>query len=118
MNALARGAAAETRAQRHLEGRGLKLLERNWRCPGGELDLVMREGATLVVVEVRERARSDYGGAFESVDARKRARLVRAAGLYLAAHPEHAARPVRFDVVAVDGEGSLEWLQAAFVAEN
>jgi putative endonuclease len=78
MNLLPRGAAAEARAQRHLKGRGLKLLERNWRCPGGELDMVMREGATL------------------------------------AAHPEHASLPVRFDVVALDGEGKLEWLQAAF----
>jgi Holliday junction resolvase-like predicted endonuclease len=56
MKGLPRGAEAETWAQRHLEGRGLKLLARNWRYAGGELDLVMREGATLVVVEVRQRA--------------------------------------------------------------
>jgi len=118
MSTAQRGAAAEAQAQRHLEAQGLKLLARNWRCAGGELDLVMREGATLVMVEVRQRSRSDYGDAFESVHARKRAHLAHAARLFLAAHPEHAGRPVRFDVVAVDGAGGLEWRPAAFEAED
>jgi putative endonuclease len=113
-----RGAAAEDLALRHLQAQGLQLLARNWRCPGGELDLVMREGATLVMVEVRQRAGSAYGGAFESVDARKRARLVRAARLFLAAHPRHADSPVRFDVVALQGDGPPQWLSAAFETED
>ena len=108
------GAAAETQAQRHLERHGLRLVARNWRCPGGELDLVMRERDTLVMVEVRKRARSDYGDAFESVHGRKRGRLIRAAGMFLAAHPEYARSEVRFDVVAVDGKGAVDWLKAAF----
>ncbi|MDR3419164.1 MAG: YraN family protein [Nevskia sp.] len=114
----AAGAAAEARAQQHLERRGLKLVTRNWRCPGGELDLVMRDAATLVMVEVRKRSRSDYGDAFESVHARKRGRIVHAARSFLAAHPEHERSPVRFDVVAVGGGGEVEWLQAAFDTEN
>jgi putative endonuclease len=108
------GAAAETQAQRHLERHGLRLVARNWHCPGGELDLVMRERDTLVMVEVRKRARSDYGDAFESVNGRKRGRLIRAAGLFLAAHPEFNSSPVRFDVVAVDGKDAVDWLKAAF----
>ncbi len=112
-----RGADAETRALRYLEAQGLKLLARNWRCKGGELDLVMRDGDVLAIVEVRSRGRADYGDAFESVDARKRAHLIHAASLFLAAHSEHASREVRFDVVALDGE-RLQWLKAAFDASG
>jgi putative endonuclease len=113
----ARGAEAEDCARRHLERQGLKLVARNWRCPGGELDLVMRERDTLVVVEVRKRSRSDYGDAFESVHGRKRGRLIRAAQMFLAGHPQYARSPVRFDVVAVDGANAVEWLPAAFETE-
>ncbi|GAC1632296.1 MAG: YraN family protein [Nevskia sp.] len=112
---LLRGAEAETRALRHLEARRLRLVARNWRCRGGELDLVMRDGETLVVVEVRSRGRSDYGSAFESIDARKQAKLILATQNFIAMHPEHAAREVRFDAVAIDGE-QLQWLKAAFDA--
>lgn len=91
---------------------------RNWRCPGGELDLVMRRRDTLVLVEVRKRSRRDYGDAFASVHAGKRRRLVHAAKMFLAAHPQYAQDAVRFDVVAVDGAGAVEWLEAAFEAEN
>ena len=108
-----RGADAETRALRHLEREGLKLIARNWRCKGGELDLVMTDGATLAVIEVRSRARSDYGSALESVDGRKQGRLVHATQLFLAAHQAHAQREVRFDVVTLEGS-DLQWLKAAF----
>lgn len=108
-----RGADAEARALRHLESQGLKLVTRNWRCKGGELDLVMRDGEALAIVEVRSRARADFGSALESVDARKRGHLIRAAQLFLASHAEHARREIRFDVVALDGD-RLQWLKAAF----
>ena len=110
------GAEAEDRALRHLQSRGLKLLERNYRCRGGELDLVMREGETLVVVEVRSRSNPGYGSAAESVDSRKQRRILLATQLYLAAHPEHADRALRFDVVAFDGAAKLDWITAAFDA--
>ena len=115
-NKTERGAEAETRALRHLQRQGLKLVTRNWRCPGGELDLVMSVRDTLVMVEVRKRARSDYGDAFASVNARKRGRVIRAAKMFLAAHPQYARHAVRFDVVAVDAEDKVEWLEAAFDA--
>lgn len=110
-----RGANAESRALRHLEARGLELVNRNWRCKGGELDLVMRDGETLAIIEVRSRSRADFGSALESVDARKQGRLIHAAQLFLASHREHANREVRFDVVALDGN-ELQWLKAAFDA--
>ena len=112
---LLRGADAETRALRHLQAQGLKLVARNWHCRGGELDLVMCEAETLVFVEVRSRGRSDYGSAFESITARKQAHLVLAAQKFIAAHPAHAARPMRFDAVAIEGD-ALEWLRDAFDA--
>jgi putative endonuclease len=101
---------------RHLERRGLKLVARNWRCAGGELDLIMRGRDTLVLVEVRKRSRDDYGGAFASVTAGKRRRLILAAKMFLAQHPQYAGDAVRFDVVAVDGTDQVEWLEAAFDA--
>jgi putative endonuclease len=108
------GAAAEALAERHLQRQGLQTLARNWRCRGGELDLVLRDGDTLVIAEVRKRSRSDFGDALDSVDARKRTRLIRAAQLYLAQHPQHADAPVRFDVVALDADDRITWLKAAF----
>lgn len=78
----------------------------------------MRHGAALVLVEVRKRARGDYGDAFASVHGRKRARIVHAARMYLAAHPQEARNEVRFDVVAVDGADKIEWLAAAFTADD
>ncbi len=108
-----KGAAAEQAAADYLAGRGLKLLARNFRCRGGEIDLVMRDGATLVFVEVRARGRSDYGGAAESITAPKRARLVLAARHYLQRHAVDA--PCRFDAILLQG-GRMEWLKGAFEA--
>lgn len=112
-----RGLDAERRAQRELEARGLRFIERNWRCAGGELDLLMLDGAVLAIIEVRARGGAAYGNALESVDARKRGRIVRAARRYLVEHPEHGQREVRFDVVALDGR-DLQWLKAAFDADG
>lgn len=106
-----RGAEAEDWAARYLQAQGLKLLARNWRCRYGEIDLILREGATLVFVEVRARRRSDYGSAAESISAAKRARLKRSAQAYLAQHKHCGA--CRFDAVLVDG-ARLTWLRGAF----
>lgn len=113
-----RGAAAEQRALELLQRRGLKLLARNWRCRGGELDLVMRDGAELVFVEVRARSRADFGGAAASVDHRKRARLVHAARSYLAEHAEHADAVARFDVIAFEADAAPRWLRNAFDSDG
>ncbi|MDE2148269.1 MAG: YraN family protein [Gammaproteobacteria bacterium] len=115
---LARGADAETQALRALCKAGLTLVTRNWRCRHGELDLVMRDREVLVFVEVRARRRSDFGGAAASVDKRKRQRLAAAAGAFLAAHPQHAALPARFDVVAFERDQAPQWLRGAFTVED
>jgi putative endonuclease len=112
---LARGRAAEDKALRYLEARGLVPVARNYRCPHGELDLVMRDGETLVFVEVRRRTRADYGTAAETVTGRKQARLRAAAAHFLLHHRDHSNRPCRFDIVSFSGDGPEPlWLQDAF----
>ena len=117
----ARGDVVEGAALAMLQSRGLQLLARNATSRGGELDLVMRDGATLVFVEVRYRATQRYGGGAASVDAGKRRRLVHAAHAFLAGHPQMANAPCRFDVVDAKGDPdtpSLTWLRAAFDAAD
>jgi putative endonuclease len=112
------GAEAEDCALRMLQARGLRLIARNWRCRMGELDLVMRDGDTVVVAEVRSRGRSDFGSAAESVDGRKQRKLARTARLFLAARPDLGEQPLRFDVVALDGPEKIEWVRNAFEVED
>ncbi len=114
------GAHFEQRALEHLQRAGLKLVERNWRSRFGELDLVMRDGDTLVFVEVRYRHDPRFGGGAASIGAGKRGKLLRAAQGFLQAHPQLAVLPCRFDVVAFDGAVSApacEWRRAAFETE-
>jgi putative endonuclease len=98
----------EQAALAHLQRQGLVLVEANFQCKGGEIDLVMRDADTLVFVEVRQRATTTYGGAAASITPAKIRRLVRAAQFYLMRLP--TAPPCRFDVVAIDA-GQLEWLR-------
>ena len=109
----------EQRARRELERAGLSLLASNYSTRHGELDLVMRDGATVVFVEVRYRKSASHGDAAASVTAGKQARLVLAAQHWLAAHPQHARSTCRFDVVSYDGPADAvrtHWLRGAFEA--
>ncbi len=114
-----RGQPAEDLALAYLRARGLALIARNYRCPGGELDLVMRDASVMVFVEVRHRRRDRHGSAAESIDARKRARLVHAAMRYLQGQRDGARLRARFDVVALSGPlgtCEIEWIRNAFDA--
>lgn len=100
-----------------LQQQSLRLLQRNYRCPLGEIDLVMLDAATLVFIEVRFRADGHHGAAFETVDRRKQRKLLRSAQYFLLYHPLHALRACRFDVLGICGNGagsSYHWLQGAF----
>jgi putative endonuclease len=108
------GRLAEDLAARFLERRGLAVLARNVRCRGGELDLVCRDGKTLVFIEVRLRRNAAYGGAGASITTRKQQRVVLAARHYLAKH-DQSDRACRFDCVLLDGE-KIDWLRDAFAA--
>lgn len=114
MNRRDRGDAAEDLARGHLEARGLHLVERNYHCRHGEIDLVMRDGTDLVFVEVRYRRDRRFGGAAASVDWHKRRKLIAAAQQYLQAKAPKAN--ARFDVVAVEAEGCIDWIKNAFEA--
>ena len=104
------GDAAEDRALEYLRKQGLTLVERNFRCKGGEIDLILQDRDALVFVEVRKRADSRHGGAAASVTARKQARLVLAAQTFLQGYRTPPA--CRFDVVAIDGD-TMNWLKNA-----
>lgn len=92
---------------------GLEILARNVTHAGAEIDLVARDDETIVFVEVRGRRHAHHGHPFETVDARKQARLRRGATGYLVAHGLWERVPVRFDVIAiVDDE--VDWLRDAF----
>jgi putative endonuclease len=94
------GRRGEELAARHLTERGYALVERNWRCREGEIDLVMTHAGTTVLVEVKTRAGLAYGHPLEAVTRAKAARLRVLAGLWCEAHPEGRG-PVRIDVVGV-----------------
>ncbi len=97
-----KGRAGEDRAAEFLQSAGYRIVRRNVRLPGGEIDLVCREGDTIVFVEVKARWSDRYGSALSAVDARKRRTLRRLAADYAQIVAPRAR--FRFDVVAVDGE--------------
>ena len=112
---LQRGKNAEDRARRHLEQQGMRLLESNYRCRLGEIDLIMQDGEALVFIEVRYRKSAAFGSALESVTHQKQRRLLATANHYLQQH--RPAAPCRFDVVGISGPGSvahIEWIKDAF----
>jgi putative endonuclease len=108
-----KGAAAEQLAAEYLQSRGLQITDRNYRSRYGEIDLVARDGATLVFVEVRQRTGGGFGGAADSITADKRAKLLRTARDYLARRGRD--EPCRFDAVLLSGEPArIEWIRNAF----
>ena len=105
--------AGERRAARWYRLRGWRVLAANVWAGGNEVDLIVRRGRELRFVEVKEKLGPTFGSAAEAVTAEKQRRVRRAAGAWLAAHPELGTLDVGFDVVAV-GEGRLERLGDAF----
>jgi putative endonuclease len=108
------GASAEARACKVLERAGCVIVERNYRCKAGELDIVAREGDTLCFVEVRSRADGEHGHAAETVGRKKQRQVERVAQYYLAMR-NPAFVHARFDVVAFAGDDEL-WIRDAFRA--
>ncbi|OON41839.1 YraN family protein [Izhakiella australiensis] len=113
-----RGQQCEQQARRWLEKAGLRFIAANARFRGGELDLIMRDGCTLVFVEVRYRRDDRFGGAAASVTRSKQHRLKQAAACWLAGKGARFRNaPCRFDVVAVTGN-QVQWLRNAFYADE
>ncbi len=109
----------ERRAAKWLEERGLTMVERNFRCKVGEIDLIARDGAMLVFVEVRARSNPRFQSAAGSIDRRKQQRLLRTAQYYLQTHLFAAQLPCRFDVIAFEprqsnADDAVRWIRSAF----
>ena len=114
MNRNTEGTAAERAAATFLQCHGLKLLETNYRCRFGEIDLILMDGDTLVFAEVRLRKSDDFGGAAASITAQKQGKLLKAARHYLASRKKTPR--CRFDAVLLSGmnEHDMQWIKNAF----
>jgi putative endonuclease len=110
------GQRFEDCALHYLQAQGLQLLERNFLCPMGEIDLIMRDAEMLVFIEVKYRKHSSHGLSVEQVGASKRKKLVNSALLYLSQHKHYAAMPCRFDVVGIspgEPQPAINWIRNA-----
>jgi putative endonuclease len=110
------GTAAEERAAEYLRARGLVVLARNLRCRAGELDVVGLDADVLAVVEIRQRSRTDFGGAPGSVTHAKQRKIIRTVRFFLLQRPAWRGLRLRFDVVSIDGAQRIIWLKDAFRA--
>ncbi|ROO29408.1 YraN family protein [Salinisphaera japonica] len=111
------GDAAEARVDAAAKKRGWRLITANYQVRGGELDRVYQGPDSVIVVEVRYRSRADYGTAAASVTHHKQRRVVLATRHLLAERPRLARQPIRFDVVGVDANDEIDWIENAFYAE-
>lgn len=116
------GANAEIFAYQYLTQQGLIPVKRNFRCRLGELDLIMKDGRCLVVVEVRYRGSKSLVSAGLTVDNRKQQKIIRTAAMFLAWNDRFANHPIRFDVIGIDidaqGDQTIEWIKDAFRPTN
>jgi len=118
-NTFARGKQAENTACEYLIENGLKLIEKNYKCRGGEIDLVMQHENSIVFVEVRYRHNNRFGSGAESVIKRKQDKIILTALHYLQSHKKTAGSASRFDVVSIQagsGINDIQWIQNAFQA--
>ena len=111
------GQETETQACQYLQKQGLKLIERNFHGPNGELDLIMSDKASLVFVEVRYRKSNNYGTAAETINKAKQKKLHLTALYYLQTKSGYIDKPSRFDVISISGgntEQNINWIKNAF----
>ncbi len=114
MKTIDQGKVAENKACDFLQKNGLKLVKKNYHCRSGEIDLIMQDKQELVFVEVRYRAKNDYGSALDSIDQHKIKKLIAAASHYVSKH--QLDQPMRFDVVGFDASFKPNWITHAFTA--
>lgn len=116
---VARGREYEAAAERYLQRQGLRTVTRNFRSRGGEIDLVMRDGTSLVFVEVRFRTQGALVSPLETITATKQRRIARTAAAFLQSQPACASLPCRFDALAIEDAGDelrFDWIKGAFSA--
>jgi len=115
MNRRRTGTEKETLAAAYLKKKGYTILECNYRCRYGELDIVARHENTLVIAEVKYRSSERCGDPAEAVDLRKQKKICRVTMDYLMRHPYFQGRPCRFDVIAIYGNGQIRHIEDAFL---
>jgi len=111
------GFLAENEACDFLQKQGLKLLEKNYTCPCGEIDLIMQDKDTVVFIEVRLRTQTNFGNAIESVHFYKQKKLARTATLFLQKKRMLHKVNARFDIVGISQNKKIQWLKNAFSPE-
>ena len=117
VSTLEKGLDAEQLACDYLGKKGLKILTRNFRCPRGEIDIIMEHDNYIVFVEVRYRKNTHYGTGAETVTQTKQNKLITTAMYYLQSKPQYRNRPSRFDVVSITTQASepqIDWIKDAF----
>ncbi|MCP4471266.1 MAG: YraN family protein [Gammaproteobacteria bacterium] len=111
----------EKQARDYLGAQGLRLLQSNYHCRFGEIDLIMRDADTVCFIEVRFRKSLDYGGASASITATKQRKIVKTALFYLSSNRGLLNHPLRFDALLIqqqaDGNHDFNWIRNAFYAE-
>ena len=107
------GTSKELEAAAYLTSQGMRILEHSFRCRLGEIDLIGRDGRTLVFIEVKYRGSSSAGSAAEAVTLKKQAVIRKVAAFYLYSHHISQEMPMRFDVIAMD-QKSIRWIRDAF----
>jgi len=115
------GEAIEQEVQLYLQNKGLKLVQKNFLCKAGEIDLIMREKNALAFVEVRFRKSAIFGSGAETVTYRKQRRIIKTAQYFLLKYPSYANFACRFDVVSVQPDdnnqyNTIQWIPNAFEA--
>lgn len=124
MNTTQVGAWAEEIAWQHIQQHGWQLIERNFFCKGGELDIVARKGNSLAFVEVKYRKRHTMGGAISSLSTAKQRHLIHSAKVFLQRYPSLANLDCRFDLIAISGSDGphsqvqIQWLDNAFITSG
>lgn len=108
------GSDYETMASEYLEQKGYTILERNYRNPHGEIDIIARDGDVIVFCEIKYRTGNRYGTPLEAVDIRKQRRISKVALYYTAGSRAPQNVFYRFDVIGIDGEGRIEHIENAF----
>lgn len=108
------GDARERQAESYLCQQELRLIERNFHCKCGEIDLIMQDQDYLVFIEVRYRENAEFGGALASITRSKQNKLRRTAEFYLLQNFANTPPPCRFDAIGIEGEDKIEWIKNAF----
>jgi len=108
------GKEAEQAVVTLLKNSGLQIIECNYRCKLGEIDIVARDKQTVVFIEVRRRSHGQYGSGFDSVDYRKQQKLIRTAQAYLQKRKLFDQHPCRFDIVSLRSLTDMHWIKDAF----